>query len=75
MSDPVFALDLALAGIGIAYLIEPLARAHLAAGRLHWLLPESAVEEPGLFLYFPRRASEANKLRAFIEMARHGPPR
>lgn len=74
VTDPLLALDLALAGVGIAYLFAPLVRRHLRDGVLRWLLPDSAIEEPGLFLYFPRRASEAPKLRAFIDAARrHGP--
>lgn len=66
VSDPMHARDLALAGVGIAYLFEPLVRADLREGRLKQLLPKSAIEEPGLFLYYPRRASAAPKLRAFI---------
>ncbi len=73
VTDPLTARDLALAGIGIAYLFEPLAAADLAAGRLRQVLAESAIVEPGLFLYFPRRAAEAPKLRAFIEAARRLP--
>lgn len=74
VTDPLLALDLALAGVGIAYLFEPLVRRHIREGRLRWLLPDSAIEEPGLFLYFPRLASEAPKLRAFIDAARlHAP--
>ena len=68
--DPICARELALAGTGIAYLFEPLVRADLDAGRLVQLLPDAAIEEPGLFLYFPRRASLAPKLRAFIDTAR-----
>lgn len=75
VTDPLLALDLALAGVGIAYLFEPLVRRHIREGALRWLLPESAIEEPGLFLYFPRRASEAPKLRAFIDAARLPTPR
>jgi DNA-binding transcriptional LysR family regulator len=56
--------------VGVAYLFEPLARRHIRSGALRWLLPDSAIEEPGLFLYVPRRASEAPKLRAFIDAAR-----
>lgn len=63
-------MDLALAGVGIAYLYEPSVRAHLAEGRLVQVLPETAIEEPGLFLYFPRLAASVPKLRAFIETAR-----
>jgi DNA-binding transcriptional LysR family regulator len=70
ISDPTYARELALAGVGIAYIFEPLVRAEIADGRLRAILPETAVEEPGLFLYYPRRASNAPKLRAFIEVAR-----
>jgi DNA-binding transcriptional LysR family regulator len=70
VTDASYAKELALAGIGIAYLFEPLVRAELRAGSLRQLLPRSAIDEPGLFLYFPRRASQAPKLRAFIELAR-----
>ena len=70
VTDALYAKELALAGIGIAYLFEPLVRAELRAGTLRQLLPQTAVEEPGLFLYFPRRAAQAAKLRAFIDLAR-----
>jgi DNA-binding transcriptional LysR family regulator len=70
VTDPVFALDLALAGLGIAYVFEPLAREAIRSGRLQWLLSDTAIEEPGLFAYYPRRASEAPKLRAFVACAR-----
>jgi DNA-binding transcriptional LysR family regulator len=70
VTDAVYARELALAGLGIAYLFEPLVRAELHAGTLVQVLPRSAFEEPGLFLYFPRRASQAPKLRAFIDLAR-----
>lgn len=63
-------MSLVLAGVGIAYVAEPLARSHLSEGRLKWLLPQTAVEFGGLFLYYPRRASLAPKLRAFIDVAR-----
>ncbi|HZD25336.1 MAG TPA: LysR family transcriptional regulator [Alphaproteobacteria bacterium] len=70
VSDPLSARELALAGAGLAYLFEPLVREDIAAGRLLRLLPRAAIEEPGLFLYFPRRANLAPKLRAFIDTAR-----
>lgn len=70
VSEALSARDLALAGIGLIYIFEPLVRADLAAGRLVQVLPEASIEEPGLFLYFPRRASMAPKLRAFIDTAR-----
>ena len=72
ITDASFARDLALAGVGISYIFEPLVREQLHSGRLVQQLPESAFEEPGLFLYFPRRAALAPKLRAFIDAARSG---
>lgn len=69
VTDSLAAIDLALAGVGLAYVFEPLVRADVAAGRLAQVLPQTAIEEPGLFLYFPRRASMAPKLRAFIDTA------
>jgi DNA-binding transcriptional LysR family regulator len=70
VNDATYARDLALAGVGIAYVFEPLVRKEIRDGTLRWVLPQAAIDEPGLFLYFPRRASEAPKLRAFIEVAR-----
>lgn len=70
VTEAMAARDLALAGVGLAYIFEPLVRADIAVGRLIELLPEASIEEPGLFLYFPRRASMAPKLRAFIDTAR-----
>jgi DNA-binding transcriptional LysR family regulator len=70
VTDATYAKDLALAGTGIAYIFEPLVRTELRERRLQWILPKAAIEEPGLFLYYPRRASNAPKLRAFIDVAR-----
>ena len=70
VNDATYARDLALAGVGIAYVFEPLVSKEIRDGTLRWILPQAAIEEPGLFLYFPRRASEAPKLRAFIQVAR-----
>jgi DNA-binding transcriptional LysR family regulator len=70
VTDPLYAKELALAGVGIAYLFEPLARRQIRDRTLRWVLPKSAIDEPGLFLYFPRRAADAPKLRVFIDVAR-----
>jgi DNA-binding transcriptional LysR family regulator len=70
INDPLYAVDLALSDIGLVYVFEPVAREHLRVGRLIHVLPEASIEEPGLFLYFPRRASLSPKLRAFIDTAR-----
>ena len=70
VSDPTYARELALAGLGLAYVFEPLVQTDLTGGRLVELLPDSAIMEPGLFLYFPRRAAEARKLRALLDVVR-----
>src|SRR5215470_8909745 len=70
VTDAAHALDLALAGVGIAYTFEQLVRHHIRERRLTWLLPQTAVEQDGLYLYYPRRASMAPKLRAFIDVAK-----
>ena len=59
-----------LAGVGIAYVFEPLVRSDLRDGRLVQVLPENAITEPGLFLYYPRRAAGTPKLRALLAVAR-----
>jgi DNA-binding transcriptional LysR family regulator len=51
-------------------LLEPLVRRQVRDGRLKRLLPQSAIEEDGLFLHYPRCASLAPKLRAFIDAAK-----
>jgi DNA-binding transcriptional LysR family regulator len=72
ITDATAARELALAGVGIAYLGEPMVREDVRAGRLKWLMPEAAMREDGLFVYFPRRASMSPKMRAFIEAAKTG---
>lgn len=70
VTDPLYAKELALAGIGIAYIFEPIVREELKKGQLQQLLPRASFEEPGLFLYFPRYAADTPKLRAFIDTTR-----
>lgn len=67
VTDPLSAIDLAIRGVGIVYGFEPLMREAIRDGRLTWILPETAITEPGLFLYYPKRATDAPKLRAFVD--------
>lgn len=69
VNDVLAARDLALAGVGLAYLFEPLVDAQIADGRLEVVLERCAITEPGLFLYYPRRSADQPKLRAFIDTA------
>ncbi|WP_235830298.1 LysR family transcriptional regulator [Algihabitans albus] len=70
INDFVYARDLALSGLGLVYIFEPLVAEDLAAGQLVEVLPDKGIQEDGLFLYFPQRAQQTPKLRAFIETAR-----
>lgn len=69
VTDATYAKELALNDIGIAYLMEPMVRKELKEGHLHQVLGGNALREPGLFLYYPQRASTMPKLRAFVELA------
>lgn len=70
VSDSAYATQLAIAGLGIAYVLEPLVARELAGGALREVLPQASVDEPGLFLYFPQKAARAAKLRAFLDVVR-----
>jgi len=70
INDSTYARDLALAGVGIALVMGPVVCADIAAGRLTQVVPGSASEWPGLFLYYPKTAAMAPKLRAFIDTAK-----
>lgn len=70
VNDMLFALDLARLGLGLAYTFEPLCLDDLKANKLKIVLERHAVQEDGLFLYFPRRAQQSPKLRACIEAAK-----
>ncbi len=74
ITDGLYARDLALAGVGIAYVFEPHVRDDLAAGRLVQVLPQTALEEPGFFLYFPQRQRQSPRLRALLDMIAAGTP-
>lgn len=61
---------LAVAGVGLAYTLQPTVAEELARGRLRVVLEAYAPEVPGLFLYFPSRAQVSPALKAFVAVAR-----
>ena len=69
VTDATYARDLAVAGVGIAYVFEPLVETDMRERRLCQILPRTAIQEPGLFVYFPRRSARMPKLRAFLDIA------
>lgn len=78
VSGPLIANDfptlasMAVAGVVLAQVPEPITREPIAAGRLEEVLRTHAPETPGLFLYFPNRRQVLPKLRAFIDHVRAG---
>lgn len=67
VNDEALMLSLALDGLGLAYLAEPLVRDHVAQGRMETVLQAYCPESPGLFLYYPSRAQSLPKLKAFVD--------
>jgi DNA-binding transcriptional LysR family regulator len=74
-SDTHLLLRMAEAGVGLAYVFEPMVTEELRRGTLHMVLEPYAAWVPGLFLYFPSRAQVSPALRAFVDVAREAAPR
>lgn len=64
-----FALQLAAAGLGLAYVPEPHAQPFVEKKTLEVVLSNWAAQVPGAYLYFPKGARRNHLLRAFIEVA------
>ena len=54
-------------GVGVAYVLESHAEAHLRAGALQPLLQDYAAPFPGFFLYYPSRRLAPMPLKLFAE--------
>ncbi len=61
-------VEAAAAGLGIAYVTEAAARAHLARGEVVTVLDAWCPHIPGLFLYYPGHRHVPAGLRAFIDV-------
>jgi DNA-binding transcriptional LysR family regulator len=68
--DEDMAVDAALAGVGLAYLIEDQVASLLEAGALTRALEDWCAPFPGFFLYYPGRRQLSPALAAFIEAIR-----
>jgi len=69
-TGPLPPIEFAAQSVGISNGFEPLMRDAIQAEKLEQVLPAASIEEPGLFLYFPRRATQAPKIRAFVDAVR-----
>src|SRR5206468_1029376 len=69
-SDGQLILEMAEAGLGLAYVFEPMVTESLRRGTLRLVLEPYAAWVPGLFLYFPSRAQVSPAMRAFVDVAR-----
>lgn len=73
ISDSLFALEVDLEGIALAYTFEQLALPHIQARKLKRVLTSYSPTFPGFYLYYPRRRQQPLKLKAFIGYAlKHG---
>ena len=64
-------LAAALDGFGLAYVPEDLAKPHVQAGRLAWVLEDWFPTFPGHHLYYPSRRQSSKALGVLIEALRY----
>jgi DNA-binding transcriptional LysR family regulator len=70
VNDDRFALEAALQGAGLAFLLDVQVTEALADGRLMRVLEDWCQPFPGLYLYYPSRRRMRPALRAFIDFYR-----
>jgi DNA-binding transcriptional LysR family regulator len=70
VNEPELALDAALDGLGLAYVLEDRARPYLEAGRLNRLLEDWTPPFLGFFLYYPSRRQLPPTLAALVQILR-----
>jgi DNA-binding transcriptional LysR family regulator len=67
-------LQAALAGLGVAYLLEEAARAHLASGELVRVLADWCPPFAGYHLYYPNRRQHAPAFALLVDALRYRAP-
>ncbi len=73
VNDGELILEAALAGQGVAQLLEDQAAGHVEAGRLVRVLADWSWTAPGYYLYYTSRRQTPPALTALIEALRSGP--
>ncbi|MDP9607517.1 UNVERIFIED_ORG: DNA-binding transcriptional LysR family regulator [Variovorax paradoxus] len=70
VNETTLAIDMALAGCGIAYCLEARVSALLASGELQVVLPDWAPWEPAFHIYYPGRRQMPPGLRELVDLLR-----
>lgn len=70
LGDHALIVEAAIAGAGLAYVMESAVRAPLADGRLVRVLEDWCAPYPGYYLYYPSRRQLPGPLRAFVDCVR-----
>lgn len=70
VSETALAIEMALAGAGIAYCLEDRVRDDIREGRLRVVLPEWAPLEEPMYLYYPGHRQVPQGLKELIEILR-----
>jgi len=66
-------VDAAVAGLGLGFVPEDLARPHIAAGRLQWVLEDWSPTWPGFHVYYTSRRQSSRALAVVIDALRYRP--
>jgi DNA-binding transcriptional LysR family regulator len=64
-------VDAALAGMGLAYVLEDVVRTHIADGRLQRVLEDWCNVFPGYHLYYPSRRQPSPAFSLVVEALRY----
>lgn len=64
-------INAALAGLGLAYLLEDVARAYLDEGRLKCVLEDWCPPYPGYHLYYPSRRQPSPAFALLVDALRY----
>ncbi|HKT31305.1 MAG TPA: LysR family transcriptional regulator [Gammaproteobacteria bacterium] len=68
---PAQMLNAALAGLGLAYLLEDVVRPYLAAGQLKRVLEDWCPPYPGYHLYYPSRRQSSRAFALLVDTLRY----
>lgn len=67
VNHPDLMMDAAEQGLGVAAILEPIAKDAIAAGKIAPILESYSYSYPGLHLYFPRHSEKANRIRVLVD--------